>query len=391
MISKIFSFPAIALLLNYSALAQTEQTFYRTNTTYEGFQLDKAPFAMKKLTIIAKDESVTIGGITFYKSPLKNGGAIYLSGDRKSYLLVIDKEDQVGFIVSPNGKDWSCYFKYKKAKKENDVPPDDYSNTEVEYLKEALGNLVDPRTKYYYLTYYSFESTANTSFAKDSLAVIVLSADTISVAGNLFTRKTDKVFRNGAYTYLYMPDNETFVFRDHDFTTWASFYKNDKQKADALISQAYTSQKELADANTAIEEMETGKTKNVLMNYFSSLQSKRNDPACANSIIKYWNTHWPGSPATKVIFIDGGFHIARNTLGEPLRRTISAWVVYKKNGKCYTQWHEYGYESAGGGIFINELSQWRMDRSQHIVAQTSQGSEYLHSGDEFEINCNQAK
>lgn len=386
MILRFILLIVILPALNNSSMAQSEQTFYRTNSTYEAYQLDKAPFAMKKVSIIPKDESITIGGITFSKAQLKDGSFMYLSDDRKSYLLVIDKNDQIGFIVSPNGKDWSCYFRYKKGRKENEVPPDDNSNEEVGYLKEALGKLVDPRTNYYYLSYSGFESRNSTNFAKDSLAVIFASPDTILIAGNTFIRKTDRVFKLGAYTYLYMPDKETMVFRGLDFKNQASFYKNSKQNADRLIGEGYKSEKELIDANIAIDNMENSKTKNVLDTYFRNLQSARNDQAFAGSILKFWNAHSPHLPAQKVIFIDQDFHITRNNLGQTMRRTIAAWVIYSKNGKCYAQWHDYGYESANG-TFVNELSQWRMET--YIIAQSSGGTEYLHSNEEFEINCKQ--
>ena len=84
--------------------------------------------------------------------------------------------------------------------------------------------------------------------------------------------------------------------------------------------------------------MENNKTKAVLFGYFSSIANKKNDPALAGNIIKYWNGSWPGSPAYKIIFVDGDFHIAKNNVGIPLRRSITAWVLFKQNGKCYAQW-----------------------------------------------------
>ena len=365
--------------------AQEGQTFYITNTTYEAYQLEKVPFAMRKIVLKGNDDSLTVADKTFYRTNLKDGSIIYFTADRKSYLLGIDKNDQTGFIVSPNGKDWSCYFKYKTG---NKIPPPDYSNEEAGMLKEALNKIVDPRVKYIYFTYSSFASRANTYFAKDSLEVIFVSADTISVAGNNFIKKADKLYMSPGHTYLYLPDNETLVFRDPDLSYWASFYQKDVNKANRLISQEYKSEKELAAANAAINNRENSKTKAVLNGYFSSIGNKKNDAALANNIIKYWNGRWPGSPAYKVIFADADFHIAKNDVGIPLRRSITAWVLFKQNGKCYAQWNEYGYEYEGGGAYSKELSQWEMNYADYyITAETKQGKEYLHSGEKFELDC----
>ena len=51
--------------------AQEEKTFYRTNTTYQAYQLDKVPFAMKKITIVPKDDSFAIADKMFYMNTLK--------------------------------------------------------------------------------------------------------------------------------------------------------------------------------------------------------------------------------------------------------------------------------------------------------------------------------
>lgn len=369
--------------------AQIEQTFYITNTTYEAYQLNKVPFAMRQITLVGNDDSLTLADKKFYRTNLKDGSIIYMTADKKSYLLIIDKKEQVGFIVSPNGKDWSCYFKYKEG---NKIPPPDYSNEEAGMLKEVLSKITDPMIKYFYFTYSSFASRSNTYFATDSLALIFISSDSIEVAGNTFIRKADKLFISPGHTYLYMPDNETLVFRDPDLSYWASFYQKDINKANRLISQEYKSEKELAAANAAINSRESSKTKAVLDGYFSSIGNKKNDPALAGNIIKYWLGRWPGSPAYRVIFIDDDFHIAKNDLGVPLRKSISAWVLFKANGRCYAQWHEYGYEYAGGGSYARELSQWEMNYADYyITAQTKQGKEYLHSGEKFELDCSTVK
>ena len=371
--------------------AQEEKTFYRTNTTYQAYQLDKVPFAMKKMTIVLNDDSIAIADKMFYVNTLKDGSIIYLTADRKSYLLVIDKtkQEQAGFIVCPNGKDWSCYFRYyKTSKNANSIPPDDYSNEEVGLLKETVAKIVDPRTQYYYFTYSSFPDRANTYFAKDSLDLMFISPDTISVGANNFIKKSDGLYLSPGHTYLYMPDKETLVFRDPDISNWASFYQKDINKANRLISQDYKSEKELAATNAAIKNSKNSKTKAVLNGYFSSRSTKKNDPALANNIIKYWKDHWPSSPAYKVIFLDNDFNIRKNDLGIPLRRSITAWVFYKHNGKCYAQWHEYGYEYEGGGTYSKEFSHWQMnDPSYYIIAETKEGKEDLHSGVEFEFDC----
>lgn len=365
--------------------AQVEQTFYITNTTYEAYQLEKVPFAMRKIVLKGNDDSLTVADKTFYRTGLKDGSSIYFTADRKSYLLIIDKTEQVGFIISPNGKDWSCYFKYKKG---NKIPPPDYSNEEAGLLKEALNKIVDPRVKYIYFTYSSFASRANTYFATDSLEVIFVSDDTISVAGNNFIKKSDKLYMSPGHTYLYLPDNETLVFRDSDLSEWASFYQKDVNKANRLISQEYKSEKELATTNAAIRNSKNSKTKAVLNGYFSSITNKKNDPTSANNIIKYWNGHWPGSPAYKVIFADADFTIVKNDVGIPLRRSLAAWVLYKENGKCYAQWHAYGYEYTGGGTYSKEFSQWQLNGAgYYIIAETKQGKEYLHSGEKCEFDC----
>lgn len=375
--------------------AQEEKTFYRTNTTYQAYQLDKVPFAMKKMTIVLNDDSIAIADKMFYVNTLKDGSIIYLTADRKSYLLVIDKtkQEQAGFIVCPNGKDWSCYFRYyKTSKNANSIPPDDYSNDEVGLLKETVAKIVDPRIQYYYFTYSSFPDRANTYFAKDSLDLIFISPDTISVGANNFIKKSNDLYLSPGHTYLYMPDNETLVFRDPDISSWASFYQKDINKANKLISQEYKSEKELAAANKLINNTENSKTKSILNSYFGSIRNYKNNPALANSIIKYWNSRWPGSPAYNVIFVDGDLHVTANSLGIPLRRSITAWVVYKKNGKCLAQWHEYGYEYMGGGAYAQELTQWMMNsREYYLTAKTQQGSEYLHSGEVFEFDCSLIK
>lgn len=252
--------------------AQIEQTFYITNTTYEAYQLNKVPFAMRQITLVGNDDSLTLADKKFYRTNLKDASIIYMTADRKSYFLIIDKKEQVGFIVSPNGKDWSCYFKYKEG---NKIPPPDYSNEEAGQLKEALRSITDPRVKYFYFTYSSFASRANTYFATDSIALIFISPDSIEVAGNTFIRKADKLFISPGHTYLYMPDNETLVFRDPDLSYWASFYQKDINKANRLISQEYKSEKELAAANDAINNRENSKTKAVLNGYFSSIGNKK--------------------------------------------------------------------------------------------------------------------
>ena len=375
--------------------AQEEKTFYRTNTTYEAYQLDKVPFAMKKMTIVIKDDSIAIADKIFYKTTLKDGSFLYLTADRKSYLAVIDKskQEQVGFIVSPNGKDWSCYFRYyKTSKMANSIPPDDYSNEEAGLLKEAVGKIVDPRIRYYYFTYSSFVSRANTYFAEDSLPLIFISPDTILVGENNFIKKSDGLYRSSGHTYLYMPDNETLVFRDPDMSSWASFYQKDINKANRLISQEYKSEKELTAANKAINNTENSKTKSILNSYFGSIRNKNNDAALTNAIIKYWNGRWPGSPAYKVICVDNDLHVTTNSIGIPLRRSITTWVLYKQNGKCLAQWHEYGYEYIGGSAYAKELTQWVMNsRDFYLTAKTQQGSEYLHSGELFEFDCSLVK
>ncbi len=384
-ISILVSIFFMAICPGNKVYAQEGQTFYITNTTYEAYQLDKVPFAMKKITLAGNDDSLKIAEKTFYRTALKDGSSIYFTADRKSYLLIIDKTEQVGFIVSPNGKDWSCYFKYKKG---NKIPPPDYSNEEAGLMKEALGKIVDPRVKYIYFTYSSFVSRANTYFADDSLPVIFVSADTILVGSNNFIKKADKLYISPGHTYLYLPDNETLVFRDPDMSGWASFYQKDANKANHLISQEYKSEKELAAANDAINNRENSKTKAVLNGYLSSIANKKTDPALATNIIKYFNSHWPGSPAYKVIFADADFHIAKNDVGIPLRRSITTWVLFKQNGKCYAQWHEYGYEYIGGGAYSKELSQWQMSYvDYYITAETKQGKEYFHSGEKFELDC----
>ncbi len=372
--------------------AQEEKTFYITNTTYEAYQVDKVPFAMRKMTVVPKDDSIAIVDKIFYKTSLKDGGILYLTADRKSYLLAIDKPEQVGFIVSPNGKDWSCYFRYKKGKNEKSIPPPDLSNEEAGLLKEAVGKIVDPRIHYYHITYSSFVSRANTYFAEDSLPVIAVSTDTISVGGNNFIKKSDGLYKSPGNTYLYMPDNETLVFRDPDMSSWASFYQKDINNANKLISQEYKSEKELAATNKAISNMKNGKSKAIIDSYFAGLRNKKNDAALASTITKYWNSHWPASPAYKVIFLDEDFHIATNDLGIPLRKSISAWVVYKENNQCFGQWHEYGYEYMGGGTYAKELSYWKMNsRDFYITKETSQGREDLHSGERFTFDCSLIK
>ena len=372
--------------------AQEETTFYITNTTYEAYQLDKVPFAMKKITIVPKDDSIAIADKIFYMTTLNDGSILYLTADRKSYLLVIDKPEQVGFIVSPNGKDWSCYFHYKKGKNEKNIPPPDLSNEEAGLLKEAVAKIVDPRIKYYYFTYSSYPYRANTYFAKDSLDLIFISPDTILVGANNFVKKSDGLYLSPGHTYLYMPDNETLVFRDPDISSWASFYQKDINKASKLISQDYKSEKELTAANKLINNTGNSKTKSILNSYFGSIRNYKNNPALANSIIKYWNSRWPGSPAYQVIFVDGDLHVTSNDFGIPLRRSITTWVLYKKNGKCLAQWHEYGYEYIGGSAYAKELTQWMMNsREYYLTAKTQQGSEFLHSGEVFEFDCSLIK
>src|SRR5260221_1055542 len=90
--------------LQKKVAAQEQQTFYITNTTYEAFQVDKVPFAMRKISIVPSDESITIADKIFYKTSLKDGSVLYLTTDRKGYLLAIEKKEQVGFFVCPNGK-----------------------------------------------------------------------------------------------------------------------------------------------------------------------------------------------------------------------------------------------------------------------------------------------
>lgn len=248
----------MAICFQTIVYAQTEQTFYITNTTYEAYQLGKVPFTMRQITLVGNDDSLTLADKKFYRTNLKDGGTIYMTADRKSYLRIIDKKEQVGFILSPNGKDWSCYFKYKEG---NKIPPPDYSNEEAGQLKEALRSITEPRVKYFYFTYSSFAFRANTYFATDSIALIFISPDSIDVAGNTFIRKADKLFISPGHTYLYMPDNETLVFRDPDLSYWASFYQKDINKANRLISQEYESEKELAAANDPINNRENSKKK----------------------------------------------------------------------------------------------------------------------------------
>ncbi|MEJ0102134.1 MAG: hypothetical protein WDO19_06035 [Bacteroidota bacterium] len=75
--------------------AQEERTYYRTNTTYEAYQLDKVPFAMKKLTLAPTDDSIPAAGKVFYKNILKDGNLLYITTDRKGYLLTIEKPGQL--------------------------------------------------------------------------------------------------------------------------------------------------------------------------------------------------------------------------------------------------------------------------------------------------------
>jgi hypothetical protein len=389
-----------ALLMFYTMIClqlkliaqQEEQTFYITSTSYQSFQVDKVPFGMKKITaIVTKEGAITVADKTFTPASIKGGGFIYLTPGRDGYLFVIDKPETVGFIVCPDGKSWSCYFRYKKEKMREKIPPVGGGDEELAFLKTAIGNIIDPRVKYCYLTYSSFASKGNTSFAEDSLPIIYASPDTILVSGIPFTKKLDNLFVSGR-TYLYMPDKETMVFRDPDITSWASFYQKDANKANALIRDQYKSEKELAAANNTINNMASSRMKAVINSYFANARSKKSDPALASTILKYWNSHWPGGPAFKVIFLDDNLHVTTNSLNIPLRKSISAWVLYKQDGKCFAQWNEYGYAYAGGGTYAKEFTQWKInDANIYVDANTTQGREFLYSGHQFELDGNVIK
>ncbi len=383
----------ILITLSFSiqqfAYAQQKVALYLTSTTYERYQLDKVPFAMKKITISGTQEAFICGNKTFNRETVKDGSFIYLTNDRKGYLLIIKKPGQFGFIVSPDGVNWSCYFKYTSN---DNIPPPDNTSGEIDYLKAAMAKIVDPRTRYIYLTYSSFPSKNLSGFTDDSLAVIHLSADTISVKNTLFGKVGNNLYRSQGRTYMYMPDNETIIFRDPDAGNWASFYKRNSALANALIARQYKSEKELSAANNAISGNAGSKIKAIMTSYLSNLRSRKNDPALAAMIIKYWNSHFPGAPGYKVIFIDDNMHVTANSLGVPLRRSISAWVLYRQNGKCYAQWYEYGYSYAGGGVYSKEFTQWKInDNSIYAEARTPQGNENLFSGNNFEFDCNVIK
>lgn len=80
--------------------------------------------------------------------------------------------------------------------------------------------------------------------------------------------------------------------------------------------------------------------------------------------------------------------ITKNNLGLPLRRSITAWEEYKKECKCCMQLHQWGYEALGGGNFAKVLSQWQMNYVYYYIeAKKQYGSQWLHSGDELEVNC----
>jgi hypothetical protein len=379
----------LAFFLQYGAYAQTTGMLYLTSTTYESYQVDKIPFAMRKIGFTATDAAITVANKTFYKILLSDGSILYTTSDKKGYLYVLQKPGQAGFIVCPNGVDWSCYFKYLQN---DNVPPPDNGAEEAGLLKAAIAKIVDPRTKYFHIAYSSYPSKNLTGFAENSLAVIYLSADTISVNRTLFGKVGNALYRSKGRTYMYMPDNETIIFRDPDASNWASFYKRDAAKAHALIASQYKFAKELSAANAVISGNASSKIKAIMTSYLSNLKSRKNDPGLVALVLKYWNSHFPGAPGYRVIFLDDDMHVTANSLGIPLRRSISAWVLYRQNGKCYAQWYQYGYAYAGGGIYSKEFTQWKInDNSMYAEARTAQGNENLYSGSNFEFDCDAVK
>ena len=353
-----------------------------TATSYEGYQLEKLPFAMKAMSLLIMGDSFKIANKVFYPNTIGKQ-ILYSTKDRTGYLLISQKKDIVGFIISPDGKNWSCYYKYTKKGKEKVIPPFNDGSEEAAGLMELIAKLPEPGTSYFYITYSSYDRNMITTFSKDSLSVIFTSPDTLKVGGYIFSKKGEKLYV-GSGSYLYMPDNSTMVFRDRDASNWATFYKSDKVQANELIGKEYKFEKELDAANNSV----SGRGQSSLNTYFSSLRTQRNDPALSTAILKYWNTRWPGSPATKVIFMNADLFITKNNLGVPLRRSITAWVEYKKDGKCCMQWHQWGYEALGGGNFAKVLSQWQMNYvDYYIEAKNQYGSQWLHSGDELEVNC----
>jgi hypothetical protein len=236
----------------------------------------------------------------------------------------------------------------------------------------------------------SFESKANTDYAEDILPVIFLSSDSIEVRGFYFARKADNLFRSSSGNYLYLKDNSSFIIRYKDLSSWASFYVDDKNKADQLIGDNYKPQNELETLNDLIRQFEEGKDNKIISAYIFNLRSRKNQPQLESEIIGYWKAHWQNTAISTVIVADQDFIIVRNALGVVLRKTIKAWVVVQQNDQCYMEWGTYGYESLGAGVFSKELKVWGPQTEytdSTITASTNEGSTHLHAGDKFPVDC----
>ncbi len=372
---------SLVLTISFTSLVYSQsQTFYRTATSYESFKWDKLPFVMATLTIsqISKD-SIKIADKAFYN----NGHNVFITQDGKGWLVVVEKG---AFIVTPDGVNWTCYYRDKERIREITAFPNYWGEDELKILKEAMTTYKKPdeRIQNFYITYTSYQSKANTNYAEDVLPVIFISDDSITVRGILFKKYSNNFYKDASGVYLYVKDKENLVFRDQNFTTWATFYVKDQQKATQLISQEYKPEKELADINQMIDNARTNVHSKIINNYVNNLRPAKKDPQIEDAIKNYWNKRWPGAPVTKVILLDNDFSVVRNSLWVPLRKVMTVWVLYKENGKCYMQWHQYGYEALGGGQFATGLSQWKMSSVDYAL---SAGNLNLFSGERYEVDC----
>ncbi len=376
---------SIAILVAAAITNAQKVTFYRTATNYEKFKWDKVPFCMATIELeVMSPDTIKAGGYYFGKA----GDEIYSSTKGNGYIVLVEQD---AFIVKvPDGNNWTCYYANKERIREITASPDYVGLDEFDKLKTALKSLQkpDPRIEKYYLTYSGFKSSANTYFAEESLSFINVSPDTLLVNNYYFKRWADKLYKAGNGDILYRKDDQTFMVRDKDISDWATYYVKDQAKANQLIGENFNPQKELADLNKLIDDSRNSRNKAILTSYIGSIRPGKKDPAFEASITKYWAVNNPSAAVYKVILVDGDLFVVKNELGITLRKNMAAWVLYKQNGKCYMQWHNYGYEALGGGVFGKELNQWQMSSlTYYLTANTNKGSLNLFSGETYEIDC----
>ena len=151
-----------------------------------------------------------------------------------------------------------------------------------------------------------------------------------------------------------------------------------KHQNDSLREVVVNINNHLRDENNRAAQV---RSKMIATAFIRGLHSSRNDSKLVSDIRK-----WSGNSTTRVYITAPNYTITRNEFGKVLNKSITAFIKYKREGKCYILWGNFGYESLGNGLFSKDLITFVS--TYHYINVPGVGELRLDSGESQEVECN---